>query len=95
MQGVSTTITHFTSKLKQTLDSLVMSALASVVDDANTAVHLRNYDIGPTVPSEYTGWSIWEAARATSAAPIYFKRFTKDGKEFVDGGLGWNNPTYE
>jgi predicted acylesterase/phospholipase RssA len=72
-----------------------MSALASVVEDANTAVHLRNYDIGVTVPSEYTGWSIWEAARATSAAPVYFKRFTKDGKEFVDGGLGWNNPIYE
>ncbi|KAH6902475.1 acyl transferase/acyl hydrolase/lysophospholipase [Coprinopsis sp. MPI-PUGE-AT-0042] len=74
---------------------LVMSALASAVEDANTAVHLRNYDIGVTVPSEYTGWSIWEAARATSAAPVYFKRFTKDGKEFVDGGLGWNNPIYE
>uniref|UniRef100_A0A0W0FFI5 PNPLA domain-containing protein n=1 Tax=Moniliophthora roreri TaxID=221103 RepID=A0A0W0FFI5_MONRR len=73
----------------------VMSALASTVEDGNTAVHLRSYDVGPTVPSEYTGWPIWQAARATSAAPIYFDRFKKNGKEFVDGGLGWNNPIYE
>ncbi|KAF5368755.1 hypothetical protein D9757_010417 [Collybiopsis confluens] len=75
----------------------VMSALASTVEDGNTAVHLRSYKSGPTVlvPAEYSGWSIWEAARATSAAPVYFKSFEKNGKEFVDGGLGWNNPVLE
>ncbi|KAF9045177.1 acyl transferase/acyl hydrolase/lysophospholipase [Panaeolus papilionaceus] len=74
---------------------LVMSALASATEDAKTAVHLRNYDVGKTLPSSYTNFKIWEAARATSAAPIYFKRFEKDGKEFVDGGMGWNNPVFE
>ncbi|KIK65151.1 hypothetical protein GYMLUDRAFT_71037 [Collybiopsis luxurians FD-317 M1] len=74
-----------------------MSALASTVEDGNTAVHLRSYKSGPTVlvPPEYSGWSIWEAARATSAAPVYFKSFEKNGKTFVDGGLGWNNPVLE
>jgi predicted acylesterase/phospholipase RssA len=40
---------------------------------------------------------IWEAARATSAAPKYFKRaevMTQVGikEAFIDGGFGWNNP---
>jgi patatin-like phospholipase/acyl hydrolase len=35
---------------------------------------------------------IWQAGRATSAAPVYFNS-TKVGKyELVDGGLGANNP---
>ncbi|KAH6893795.1 acyl transferase/acyl hydrolase/lysophospholipase [Coprinopsis sp. MPI-PUGE-AT-0042] len=89
----------FNAPIKEAADPackvLVMAALASAVENGNRAVHLRSYDIGVTVPSEYTGWSIWEAARATSAAPTYFDRLSKGGKEFVDGGLGWNNPTFE
>ena len=46
---------------------------------------------------EYTEMTIWQAARATSAAPRYFKRL-KIGpenaqEEFLDGGVGSNNPT--
>jgi predicted acylesterase/phospholipase RssA len=41
--------------------------------------------------------TIWEAARATSAAPTFFDRITITelgiGQSFVDGGLGRNNPT--
>lgn len=40
--------------------------------------------------------TIWEAARATSAAPTFFKRISigEGGlkEEFIDGGLGCNNP---
>src|ERR1700733_7509137 len=40
--------------------------------------------------------TIWEAARATSAAPMFFKSITigQAGmtEEFIDGGLGANNP---
>ena len=41
--------------------------------------------------------TIWQAARATSAAPTFFKRL-KIGmpnaqEEFLDGGVGSNNPT--
>lgn len=45
---------------------------------------------------EYLELKIWEAARATSAAPTFFKRM-KIGppgaqEEFLDGGMGNNNP---
>ncbi|KAJ6024783.1 hypothetical protein N7540_005580 [Penicillium herquei] len=36
--------------------------------------------------------SLWQAARATTAAPIFFKPITVAGQEFFDGGLGFPNP---
>jgi len=37
---------------------------------------------------------IWEAARATSAAPTFFKRIEIGrGQPFIDGGLRRNNPS--
>jgi len=37
---------------------------------------------------------IWEAARATSAAPTFFKRIELGrAQPFIDGGLGRNNPS--
>ena len=43
---------------------------------------------------------IWEAARATTAAPTFFKRISIEveggfQEEFVDGGLRCNNPSWE
>jgi len=38
------------------------------------------------------GIKVWEAARATSAAPAYFKPFAIGKYELIDGGLGANNP---
>ncbi len=38
---------------------------------------------------------IWQVARATSAAPTYFKPAIIDGLEYVDGGFGANNPCVE
>jgi Patatin-like phospholipase len=35
---------------------------------------------------------IWEAVRATSAAPTFFDSITINGEEYVDGGFGCNNP---
>jgi patatin-like phospholipase/acyl hydrolase len=54
----------------------------------------------------YTTWSpteenyvchIWEAARATSAAPLFFEPLTlrSSGATFGDGALGLNNPIFE
>ena len=37
----------------------------------------------------FTDAPIWEAARATSAAPAYFKQFGA----YIDGGLKANNPS--
>ena len=39
-----------------------------------------------------TSYQIWEAARATSAAPDYFPPMTLSQSSFVDGGFGTNNP---
>ena len=36
---------------------------------------------------------LWEAARASSAAPAYFGDFPLDGKLHQDGGVLYNNPT--
>lgn len=68
-----------------------MSALASNTADGNTAVQLRSYNFDAP-NKEYDNWCIWEAARATSAAPVFFERLRRNGFEYVDGGLGWNNP---
>jgi hypothetical protein len=42
---------------------------------------------------------IWEAARATSAAPRIFKSISigppNFAQEFIDGGLGHNNPVFQ
>jgi len=41
--------------------------------------------------------TLWEAARATSAAPTFFKSLKMGPpgmqEEFIDGGMGCNNPT--
>jgi predicted acylesterase/phospholipase RssA len=41
--------------------------------------------------------AIWQAARATSAAPSFFKEISigtpPPGMKYVDGGLGYNNPS--
>src|SRR5436190_12860203 len=39
--------------------------------------------------------TILEAARATSAAPTYFPEMHIDGNLYVDGGIGYNNPSEE
>ena len=48
----------------------------------------RNPGQGHDVP-------IWQVARATSAAPTYFKPMTIDGRQYLDGGFGSNNPVVE
>ena len=38
---------------------------------------------------------IWEAIRASTAAPTYFKSMCIDGKKFIDGGLKANCPVLD
>jgi predicted acylesterase/phospholipase RssA len=59
--------------------------------DANIPVLFRTYQsLKP--PSNC---KIWEAARATSAAPTFFKRIEIgwNKQPYIDGGLGCNNPS--
>jgi hypothetical protein len=58
--------------------------------NANIPVLFRTYPSHET----HSGCKIWEAARATSAAPTFFKRIEIGrGQPFIDGGLGRNNPS--
>jgi patatin-like phospholipase/acyl hydrolase len=67
---------------------------------AQNFVKLRSYH-PPTATDESTfpNFTIWEAARATSAAPAYFERLkvkdelTGNEHHFIDGGMVYNNPT--
>ncbi|XP_014557063.1 hypothetical protein COCVIDRAFT_37372 [Bipolaris victoriae FI3] len=54
---------------------------------------LRSY---PSTAEEPFDCTIWEAARATSAAPTFFAPIKfPNGMDFRDGGLGANNPIFE
>ncbi|KAM6937221.1 calcium-independent phospholipase A2-gamma-like [Xenentodon cancila] len=56
----------------------------------------RNYNLLPGVRSHYLGGcqhQLWQAIRATSAAPGYFQEFTLGNDLHQDGGLLINNPT--
>lgn len=58
----------------------------------NIPVIFRTYDSPDEPAAECT---IWEAARATSAAPTLFKQIEIGPRRqtYIDGGLGRNNPT--
>ena len=56
--------------------------------DLNGKALDRNPDLAHDIP-------IWQVARATSAAPTYFKAPKIDGLEYLDGGFGSNNPSTE
>lgn len=64
------------------------------------AITKENVDAGPTLFTTYDtsagfdGCTVWQVARATSAATTFFKpiKVGRDGIEFVDAGFGYNNP---
>ena len=57
---------------------------------------LRSYEIHHPSEQNYN-CTIWEAARATTAAPLFFKKISlgAGGATFVDGAVRRNNPIYE
>jgi predicted acylesterase/phospholipase RssA len=59
----------------------------------NTAVQIRSYTTDDGVVALSTSnCTIWEAARATSAAATFFDPIEIGRQRFVDGGTGMNNP---
>lgn len=64
------------------------------------AITKDNVDALPTLFKTYDtsasldGCTIWQVARATSAATTFFKpiRVGRDDIEFIDAGFGYNNP---
>ncbi|KAI1176857.1 acyl transferase/acyl hydrolase/lysophospholipase [Nemania sp. FL0916] len=67
-----------TAVLTRAINNRPPTILRSYVNEAEAEAH-------PKI-------KIWEAARATSAAPGFFKPITIGNDEFADGGLGANNP---
>ncbi|KAI7764856.1 hypothetical protein LZL87_013839 [Fusarium oxysporum] len=73
---------------------------ASCTKTVVLAITKGNIDTLPTLFKTYdssaslSGCTIWQVARATSAATTFFKpiRVGRDDVEFVDAGFGYNNP---
>src|SRR2546421_222236 len=57
-----------------------------LMGSGSTAIRMRTYS---SLTSDPFDAKIWEVARATSAAPTFFKPITIDGIKYGDGGTGW------
>ncbi|TDH10292.1 hypothetical protein EPR50_G00073490 [Perca flavescens] len=74
-----------------------VSAVSAVVNWGTTpkAFVFRNYNHKPGSLSRYAGGSVcqmWQAVRASSAAPGYFQEFPLQSDIHQDGGIILNNP---
>jgi hypothetical protein len=65
--------------------------VATIIRAAGSPVLMRTYNNLPS--TEAFEATIWQAARATSAAPTFFKPITINDVRYADGGTGYNNPT--
>ncbi|XP_028287558.1 calcium-independent phospholipase A2-gamma isoform X2 [Parambassis ranga] len=74
-----------------------VAAVSTIVNRGTLKAYVfRNYNVLPGVRSHYLGGcqhQLWQAIRATSAAPGYFQEFTLGNDLHQDGGLLINNPT--
>ncbi|MBN3298343.1 PLPL8 phospholipase, partial [Amia calva] len=75
-----------------------VSAVSTIVNRGTPlkAYVFRNYNMLPGMKSHYLGGcqhKLWQAIRASSAAPGYFQEFVLGNDLHQDGGLLINNPT--
>ncbi|KAM9171845.1 calcium-independent phospholipase A2-gamma [Pangshura tecta] len=75
-----------------------VAAVSTIVNRGTPlkAFVFRNYNHLPDVKSHYTGgcqYKLWQAIRASSAAPGYFQEYVLGNDLHQDGGLLLNNPT--
>ncbi|KAL4925804.1 patatin-like phospholipase family protein [Aspergillus undulatus] len=85
--------------------AMTHGSLPSVFTNYNGTSHIQREAIDPAPRFQDTGYVairpkeldkeplLWEVARATSAAPIFFKPIAMDTGDFWDGALGFPNPT--
>lgn len=62
--------------------------------------HVRRFRTYEARRNASVNCKIWEAARATTAAPTFFKRISigeggPSTEDFIDAGVGYNNPVFE
>ncbi|XP_037744398.1 calcium-independent phospholipase A2-gamma isoform X1 [Chelonia mydas] len=75
-----------------------VAAVSTIVNRGTPlkAFVFRNYNHFPGVKSHYIGgcqYKLWQAIRASSAAPGYFQEYALGNDLHQDGGLLLNNPT--
>jgi len=80
-----------TSNIYSSVRSRFSFVCAKNAHNMNIPMLFRSYESHET----HIECKIWEAARATSAAPTFFKRIEIGrAQPFIDGGLGRNNPSW-
>ncbi|KAG8787545.1 hypothetical protein FRC12_015468 [Ceratobasidium sp. 428] len=79
------------AKMLDASDGCKVAVFACNANNVNNSPvkHFRTYWVRDDTSSNT---KIWEAARATTAAPAYFDSIQIGEEEFVDGGLQVNNP---
>ncbi|KAH7148166.1 acyl transferase/acyl hydrolase/lysophospholipase [Dactylonectria macrodidyma] len=76
----------------KTLVCAVREERSGARENTEVVARLRTYD---SRAGGATACKIWEACRATSAAPLFFPPITINGFKYWDGGLVSNNPIFE
>lgn len=79
---------------KQRLSGIEKPYLFRTYDNLHKSedAELQKWDRNPAQAHDIP---IWQVARATAAAPTFFKPIVIDGLEYLDGGFGANNPCLE
>ncbi|KAI3320729.1 FabD/lysophospholipase-like protein [Xylariaceae sp. AK1471] len=85
-------------------EDLCKTVVFSKKDGQNDAPYLfRSYEVNdkPELglsadnPGPAADYEIWQVGRATSAAPPYLKPMNINGVKYVDGAIGYNDPTHQ
>lgn len=80
------------SELPEIQEGTCKTFVVALKREDRSAVLLRSYTAPSENDAEFNDCKIWQAARATSAAPFYFPTAKIGETRFWDGGLAHNNP---
>jgi predicted acylesterase/phospholipase RssA len=69
--------------------------VCAICEGHHKAARIRSYLPRKRENRDTSSYKIWEAARATSAAPIYFPAMEINDHRYFDGGMDCNNPILE